>query len=191
MKKPELWFPEAPRTLFPLNQGEDNLMLDWTGSMTLPCSIHGQHAWWRKAGRLYGGSFRIELPLIRPGMLLSNPEGLEFAARADQGFDPASGILRTRLYLSESVLEIESLMWSQCFVRQVRILHSAPGAELVFTLNDRRLWAKTGIENAPSHPWRYFSADGAAGFHYRHQPDQVNVQHGKIPSFSGTKYSQT
>jgi len=189
MKKYTQPYPDRPQTLFPLNQGEDCLMVDWTGSMSLPYAVHGRHAWWRKAGRLFGGSFRLELPLIRPGLLVVNPEGLEFAARSGQSFDPLSGVLSTRLYLSETVLEIESLMWNGCFVRSVRVVRTVPGAELVFTLNDRRLWAKTGPECAPYEPWEYFARDGAAGFRYHHEPDQENVQHGAVPAFTGTGYS--
>jgi len=172
-------------TLFPLNDGEDCLLLDWTGSMTLPYPIHNERAWWFKAGRWQSGVMRRETPLIRPGLLMKNPEGLEFNGHSEQEFNPRTGILYTRLHLSESVLDIESLLWGSCFIRKVTVLSAPPNTELIFTLNDRRLW-KGFEEFKPSQSHRYFSGGSGIGFHYSHEPDQEFVQHGAVPSFAGT-----
>lgn len=178
-------YATRPMTLFPMNSGEDNLMLDWTGGMMLNRPIHGQRAWWCKAGRLVGGRPPKELPLVRPGLLVSNPEGLEFAARSEQSFDPETGVLTTRIHFSETVLDCKSLLDGSCFLREVRVVRAPARCEIVFTLNDRRLWAN-GPEFTPSRPWEYYTEEGLACFRYHHEPDQENVQHGPIPGFSGT-----
>lgn len=172
-------------TPFPLNDGEDNLMIDYSGSMT---DIHWQQGipcWWFKAGRHISGVSRKEMPLIRPGMLVENAEGLEFPGEFEQDFDPEEGILRTRITFSETTVAVESLLARGAFQRRVEVLHAPPGTRLAFTLNDRRLWKRQGPDYQLSEPLDYFAEEAVIGFRYRHEPSQEGVQFGRLPGFEG------
>lgn len=183
MQRPE-GLNQRIMTPFPLNDGEDNLLIDWSGSMTDTHPQHNIPCWWYKAGRLISGVIRKEMPLIRPGMIVENAEGLEFLGSSKQDFDPETGILHTRLCCSESIFDIETLILDSTLLRKVVVRSAAPGLKIAFTLNDRRLWG-IGPSFEPSQPWDYFIDDAYSGFRYSHHPDQTMVDFGELPSFQG------